>query len=36
MSQLVLERFRQEMLNLRYTWISGGFASPGHYSICIK
>lgn len=34
MCQLVLERFRREMLTLRYTWVSNGYGSPGNYAIC--
>ncbi len=36
MCPLVLERFRQEMINLRYTWISAMRSSPGKYAICQK
>lgn len=34
MSQLVIDRFRQAMKNLRYTWIDGKWKGPGRYAIC--
>jgi hypothetical protein len=36
MCHLTLERFRQEMKSLRYTWIDNDWGRPGKYAICQK
>lgn len=34
MWQFTLERFREEMRNLHYTWAGSDYGVPGHYAIC--
>ena len=34
MWQFTVERFREEMRNLHYTWAGSDYGVPGHYAIC--
>lgn len=34
MWQFTVERFREKMRHLHYTWAGSDFGSPGHYAIC--